>query len=265
MDSIGAIKARFLVENIRPRYPIDLEWFSQQPELGLDKPVEIKPCDRLPKEVVATLVPHPVLRCDYIIYNPIHIKERIRFGIGHELAHLYLGHEGYSVGEDEDPVIRAEADDFSSEVLMPYFHIRAAASKLLHLNPLDLVRRLKSKKMFFTSTEACCRRLLEVGIVKGAYLLYDHKQVYYVYKSDGFNFRQVGQTINQVLLGMYLLLKPSDMDCLVFHNKNDTVYFHAKKYTSGKVFAAFVLDSDYMQEYDDLVQTILHMYSEEVV
>lgn len=263
MDSIGAIKARFLVENIRPKYPIDLEWFSQQPELGLDKPVKITPCDKLPREVIATLVPHPALQQHYILYNPAHIIERIRFGVGHELAHLYLGHEGQAVGDDEDPVIKAEADDFSSELLMPYFHIRATASRLLHLNPLDLVRKLRSRKVFFTSMEACCRRLLAVGVVKGAYFLYDYKQVYYVYKSEGFHFGQTGQTINQVLLGMYSLLRPNDMDCIVYNTSCGTIYFHAKKYTSGKVFGAFVLEYDYVQEYDDLVQMMLHMYPTE--
>lgn len=259
MDSIGALKARSLIEKIKPRYPLDLEWFSQQPELGLDKPVKILSCNKLPDEVTATLVPHPDLRYYYILHNPIYNDERIRFGIAHELAHLYLGHDGYSIGDDEDPDIKAEADDFATEILMPRFQVRIAAAKLFKLNPLKLVHKLRSKKYFWVSMEATCRRLLEIGIVKGAYILYDRQNLYFAYNYNGF---KLGFPAKKVLLDTYLNLEKKETSITTHSNPMGRIInFYAQKFSNGKVFGAFVYEEEYdIQKYDDLVQEILSIY-----
>lgn len=60
----------------------------------------------------------------YIVYDDTNSKQRIRFTIAHELAHIFLGHElisGYHARtiNKSKPEVETEADVFASRLLAP--------------------------------------------------------------------------------------------------------------------------------------------------
>lgn len=234
-ESIGAFKARWLVENIRPIYPLNLIHFSRRPELGLDKPVSIVPCDKLPGEVNATLIRHPHLNDDFILYNSSNIIERIRFSIAHELAHLVLGHKGYSIGDNEDQVMKKEADDFATELLLPYFKFMDIACINKNLDPISLVMKLRDKRYFWTSLESTCRRVLELELFTGAFILYDHLRPYFAYNSIKFDpCDSFKEDINSILITIKsTLARRGTISTTV-----EGLYIFARRFLSGQILAS---------------------------
>ncbi len=237
MSTNGTFKARWLIENLNPHYPLDLEWLVQQPELGFHKTVKIRPNPLLPPEITAFVLPHSDLSADYICYNPNYLTERIRFGVAHEIAHLYLGHEGYAIGEDEDPDIKEDADNFGSELLMPYFRVRAKYAKLHKLNPLHIVYNLK--KYFWVSAEAMSRCLLLTNCITGAYFLYDNYKFYYVYLSDGL---ENNYEVRKMLMEEYETLRNKEYREIPYLRHGQMTKFYLHKFSNGKVFGALDID-----------------------
>ena len=239
METNEILKARWLIENMAPRYPLKLEWFIKQPELGFDKKVEIRANPLLPKEIIAFILPHRSLLYHYICFNPDHCIERIRFAIAHETGHLYLGHEGYSIGDDEPQDIKAEADNFGSEIIMPAFRVRAKAAQLYKLSPIHLVYNLK--RYFWVSAEAMSRRLLDTGVFLGTYFLYDQNKCYYAYMTSGI---AISIQMRKMLIDMYKTLRNKEYREMSYweHGQNFKLYLH--KFSNGKVFGAINIDTE---------------------
>jgi Zn-dependent peptidase ImmA (M78 family) len=119
--SIAAARARLLVKNLQPSYPLDIQWLLGQIS---DKPVRVFNRD-LPHEVSGLIHTRDSFEHVYILLNQNHSFTRRRFSLAHEASHMYLHMDApimlHFSSQDEDPIIKAEADTFAAEVLMPIF------------------------------------------------------------------------------------------------------------------------------------------------
>lgn len=182
------VKARLLLKYLNPSYPLNIKWLASQ--LELDKPVVIHEKKSLPNEVSAALYSPPWFDNHHILVNGNHIVTKQRFGTMHELSHLYLGHKGhfrlYSETESyhqEDPLERLEADAFAAEILMPYDSL-----KIMIFKSRDIFRLLNwMYQKFFVSLEASVRRIVDVNLFEGTFVLYDREDLKFAYATPGFD------------------------------------------------------------------------------
>ena len=233
--SAGVLKARWLIDYINPSYPIDFFRLLERPELEIDRSVSIIPCDNLPINISATIVKHPRLNDCYIMFNTNHTIGRNRFSIAHEIGHLSLNHKGYGIGENEDSSIKKEADDFACELLLPYSKFMNVAVMNYNLDPISLAMKLRDKHHFWTSLEATCRRILDLGLFTGVFILYDHFRRYFTYNSNNFEpCEDMAENINRVLVELKSALRSRAM----FSTKTDNLFVFARKFVSGQILAA---------------------------
>lgn len=231
----GVLKARWLINYINPNYPIDLFRLLEKPELEIDRSVSIIPCDNLPIDISATIVKHPQLNYCYIMFNTNHTIGRNRFSIAHEIGHLSLNHKGYGIGENEDPLIKKEADDFASELLLPYSKFMNVAVMNYNLDPISLAMKLRDKRHFWASLEATCRRILDIELFTGVFILYDHFRRYFTYNSKDFEpCEDTVENINRILLELKSVLWSRTM----FSTKTAGLFVFAKRFMSGQILAA---------------------------
>jgi len=219
-----------------PSYPLDIVWFLDRFNLGLekDKRVYLAPCDCLPNSVSASLIKHPRLNYQYIIYNSAHNAERKRFSVAHEFGHLALKHKAYSIGDDEDPAIKKEADDFATELLMPRLKFISAAMMNLNLDPISLAMKLRNRRHFWVSLEAACRRLLDLGLFTGVFVLYDSCRRYFTYNSEDFDpCEDKAEIINKLLNELKHAVNSKK-----FSAKISGLFFFARRFSSGQILAA---------------------------
>lgn len=181
MTSIATIKARLLVNALKPRYPLDVTWLASQ---ILGKPVVIDEQD-FPANICAMILDKPEYERVHIGVNRNRTCASQRFSIVHELGHIYLGHQGdiSFIEDEEDPVLHAEADAFATEVLMPKYRILSLASK--YLEPLPLIHQILLSHN--VSLEATCRRLIELEIYRGAFVCFNESKPFFAYNTPGFN------------------------------------------------------------------------------
>ena len=180
-ESIATIKARLLVNTLKPRYPLDIAWLASQ---ILGKPVVIDERD-FPMNICAIILDKPEYETIHIGVNRNRPRASQRFSIVHELAHHYLEHQGNIsfIEEEEDPVLRAEADAFSVEMLMPKHRILSLASK--YHEPFSLIHQiLRSHNV---SLEATCRRIIELEIYRGAFVCFNESKPFFAYNTPGFH------------------------------------------------------------------------------
>lgn len=180
-ESIASIKARLLVNALNPRYPLNVTWLASK---ILGKPVVIDEQD-FPINICALIVNKPEYETVHIGVNRNRTRASQRFSIVHELAHPYLGHKGNIsyIEEEEDPVLRTEADAFATEILMPKYRILSLAGK--YQKPLPLLRQILLRHD--VSLEAACRRLIELEIYRGAFICFNDSQPLFAYNTPGFN------------------------------------------------------------------------------
>lgn len=180
-ESIATIKARLLVNALKPRYPLNIAWLASQ---ILGKSVVIDEHD-FPMNVCAIIIDRPEYETIHIGVNRNRTSASQRFGTAHELAHPYLGHQGdiSFIEEEEDPVLHAEADAFATEVLTPKHRILSLAGKCQE--PLPLIRQIQ--RGHNVSLEMSCRRLIELEIFCGAFVCFNKSQPLFAYNSTGFN------------------------------------------------------------------------------
>ncbi|MEW5952137.1 MAG: ImmA/IrrE family metallo-endopeptidase [Bacillota bacterium] len=182
IESLAVIKAKLLVKSLVPQYPIDIQWLTDQ---VLHKPSIIHECD-MDKGCSAVIVDKPHYAKIHIGVNNQHPKHKQRFGIVHEIAHIYCEHKGNIsfIDEEEDPVLRREADSFATEVLMPTYYVLSLSPT--NDNPLKLAWALYSR--FKVSYEAACRRILELGIYQGLFAMFNRREYFCMHRSPGFSF-----------------------------------------------------------------------------
>jgi len=233
--SPGTTKAQELITRVKPSYPLDIVWLLDKlNEFKMNKQVQLVPCDYLPDSVSASLIQHPGLNYQYIIYNSAHNIERKRFSVAHEFGHLALEHKAYSIGDDEDPAIKKEADDFATELLMPRSKFTYAAAVNFHLDPISLAMKLRDRRHFWTSLEATCRRLLDLGLFTGAFVLYDSNRRYFLYNSEDFDpCEDRAEIINKLLNEFKHTANPKK-----FSTKTSDLFFFARKFSSGQILVA---------------------------
>ncbi len=182
MDNlIAIIKARVLYYDIKPIYPLNVFWLANH---ITGKPIQVNKED-FPVNICAMILNEPDYDKTYIAVNKNRTTASQRFAIVHELAHVYLGHRGkISVIEDEeDPVLRAEADAFATELLAPKDRILSLACK--YSEPFHLIYQIR--KSHNVSLEMTCRRLLELEIFRGAFVCFNESGSLFNYKTEGFN------------------------------------------------------------------------------
>ncbi len=179
-ESAATIEARLLVNAIKPKYPLDISWLASH---VLGKPVIIDEQD-FPISICAMIVDKPFYSSVHICVNSNRPLASQRFGIAHELAHIYLGHQGNIsfIEEEEDPVLHSEADDFATEVLAPKHRVLSLACK--YKDPMDMINQIL--RGYRVSLEMTCRRLLELEIYNGAFIFFNESQSLFTYNSPGF-------------------------------------------------------------------------------
>lgn len=222
-NAINAIiKARLLLKNLNPSYPLDLEWLASQ--LETDKPIIIHEKNSLPNEVSAALYSPHWFDNHHILVNGNHPITKQRFSTMHELSHLYLEHKGHfrlysetEIYHQEDPLERLEADTFAAEVLMPYDSL-----KIMIFKCHDIFRLLNwMYHKFFVSLEASVRRVIEVDLFKGAFVLYDKEEIKFTYSSQGFElpipWGDVFKICDELKKGEKKLLKIEDIEIQATH------------------------------------------------
>lgn len=180
-ESIAIIKARLLVKNITPRYPIDIHWFANQ---VLHKPSIIH-AREMNINCNAVIIDKPYYDHIHIGVNINHPKNKQRFSIAHEIAHIYCEHKGNIsfIDSEEDPVLRKEADGFATEILMPKYHVLTLSTK--SNNPLNLAKAIYSS--FEVSYEAACRRIIELDIYQGAFFMFSSKKYFCKYATPNYS------------------------------------------------------------------------------
>ncbi|MTI83290.1 MAG: hypothetical protein FH756_05155 [Firmicutes bacterium] len=82
MESIATIKARLLVKNLNPAYPLNIKWFVAE---VLDKPVEIHQTELDPR-CSALVIDKPHYDFIHIGVNKYHPRTRQRFATLHEIG-----------------------------------------------------------------------------------------------------------------------------------------------------------------------------------
>ena len=181
-ESIAVIKARLLVKNLAPRYPINILWFANQ---VLHKPSIIH-LRELNPNCNAVIIDKPCYDHIHIGVNINHPDNKQRFSIIHEIAHIYCEHKGNIsfIDSEEDPVLRKEADGFATEILMPKYHILTLSSRIN--NPLNLAREIYNN--FDVSYETACRRILELYIYRGAFFMFSDRKYFYKYATPGYSY-----------------------------------------------------------------------------
>ncbi|MFZ4524287.1 MAG: ImmA/IrrE family metallo-endopeptidase [Chlorobium sp.] len=91
--------------------------------------------------------------------NKNHHIHSQRFSIGHELGHHILGHPTESICTDEEiKLYNQEADEFSSEILMPLSEIKSALTKKKSV--AEIV------KIFCVSKEALVIKISSCNLLK---------------------------------------------------------------------------------------------------
>jgi len=233
--SIGTIEAQRLVNRMKPSYPVDIVWFLKKLNSEMDKQVQLIPCSTLPNDVSAALIQHSQFEFHYIVYNTEHTIERNRFSVAHEFGHLVLKHKSYSVGEDESPVTKKEADDFATDLLLPRARFINAAAVNRHLDPVSLAMKLRDRRHFWVSLEAACRKILDLGLFTGTFILYDRSGRYFYYNSDDFEpNEEAAKNVNRLLVGF------ENGPERALSAKTDGLFIYAKRFLSGQILAAVV-------------------------
>ncbi|WP_165792104.1 ImmA/IrrE family metallo-endopeptidase [Desulfocucumis palustris] len=180
-ESNATIEARLLVNALKPKYPLDIAWLSSQ---VLGKPVIIDERD-FPINVCAMILDKPVYTSVHICVNSNRPLTSRRFAVAHELAHIYLGHQGdiSIIEEEEDPFLHTEADNFATEILAPKNRMLALAQK--YREPMDLIHYIL--RGYKVSLEMACRRLVELEVYKGAFMCFSESQPLFAYNTPGVN------------------------------------------------------------------------------
>lgn len=226
-ESTAVIEARLLVNALKPKYPLDVLWLANQ---ILDKPVVLDQ-QYFPNNICAMILDKPEYTQVHIAVNLNRTYTSRRFGVVHELAHLYLGHQGdiSFIDEEEDPVFHAEADEFSTEMLVPKHNLLTLAQK--YNEPLALIHKILHG--YNVSLEMTCRRLLELEIYNGTFSCFNENNTFFTYTTSGFELNT--QQINHI--------PKIDRGCLVTSRetiKGVPVTFYIKRFVSGNFFAALV-------------------------
>lgn|GEM_PF-4448196 len=223
-ESNAAIEARLLVNALKPRYPLDVIWFAKQ---ILGKPVVLDEQD-FPINICAMILDKPEYTSVHICVNLNRPHTSRRFGIVHELAHLYLGHQGdiSFIENEEDPLLHAEADAFSTEMLTPKHSILTLAHR--YHEPMVLIHQIL--RGFNVSLEMTCRRLLELKIYNGAFACFNENESFFSYNTPGFEFKEQINSIPKIKRGRLLARKET--------LRGVPVNYYIKRFESGNYLLA---------------------------
>jgi Zn-dependent peptidase ImmA (M78 family) len=226
-ESNATLKARLLVNALKPKYPLDIAWLASQ---ILGKPIIIDEQD-FPVNICAMIVDKPEYMSVHICVNSNRPVTSQRFSVAHELAHLYLGHQGdisFIEGE-EDPLLHAEADDFAAEVLAPKNMILSLANK--YYEPMDMIHQIL--RGYKVSLEMTCRRLIELEIYRGAFACFNESQPLFAYNTPGFklNIEQINS------------LPKIERGCLISQNETINgipIKCYIKRFKSGNLLMTWI-------------------------
>jgi len=236
-ESAGTAKARELIGSLNLTYPLNV--FRLLQFLNFDKQVLLFPANDLPNNVSAIIMCHPHLDHHFIAYNASHNIERIRFSIAHEIGHLVLEHKYYSIGENEEPAVKKEADDFATEILMPSSKFINSVKANLTLDPVSLVLKLRDKRHFWVSLEATCRRMIDLGLFEGAFILYNYYGRQFFYASENFEpCEETAESVNRLLVDLKSSLRPNTS----ILSEANNLFISARKFASGQILAAITAD-----------------------
>ncbi len=180
-ESNATIEAKLLVNALRPKYPFNVIWLANQ---ILDfKPVVLDEED-FPMDICAMILDKPEYTSVHVCVNSNRPLTSQRFGVVHELAHVYLCHQGdiSFIENEEDPILHAEADAFSTEMLKPKHNILTLANK--YHNPMVLIPKIL--RAYNVSLEMTCRRLLELEIYNGTFTCFNENDSFFTYSTLGF-------------------------------------------------------------------------------
>ncbi|SFH22210.1 Zn-dependent peptidase ImmA, M78 family [Desulfotomaculum arcticum] len=229
-ESNATIEARLLVNALKPKYPLEVTWLANQ---ILDKPVILDEQD-FPMNICAMILDKPIYTSVHICVNLNRPHTSRRFGVIHELAHLYLGHKGNIsfIEEEEDPVLHTEADDFSTEMLTPKHSILMLAHR--YHEPMVLIHKIL--RGYDVSLEMTCRRILELEIFNGTFTCFNENDTFFSYSTHGFELNT--ENINYI--------PKINKGCLI--TRKETIHgvpvnCYIKRFISGNFLIALVEES----------------------
>lgn len=224
-ESNATIEARLLVNALKPQYPLDVIWLARQ---ILGKPVVLDKQD-FPMNICAMILDKPEYTSVHICVNLNRPRTSQRFSIVHELAHPYLGHQGdiSFIENEEDPLLHAEADAFSTEMLAPKHSILTLANK--YHEPMVLIHQIL--RGFNVSLEMTCRRLLELEIYNGVFACFNENESYFTYITPGFEFKS--EQINSIPK-----IKPGQLITQKETLRGVPVNYYIKRFETGNYLVA---------------------------
>ncbi|WP_165859325.1 ImmA/IrrE family metallo-endopeptidase [Desulfofundulus salinus] len=227
-----------ILKDLNPSFPLSLRVLADYiKEKITDRPIEFHPYP-LPTEATALCYCRPSFQKIRILLNSNRPMESQRFGGFHELGHLALEHKigilriwGEDITGEEDPLERAQADQFAVEMMMPETHVFQVATRFAH--PLRLINEMK--KTFGASMEAVIRRIVELRIYHGGFFLYDPWKLYFAYYTHDFDY--TSQKLKDIMIYEYRRLRPGDF---VERELPDGTMEYCVKWRNGQVLLALV-------------------------
>lgn len=216
-----------------PRAIVD-EIVRQNPELPIPVPIEefaslagilhIKPLTT--DGVEGMLISNPEKSEGVVFVNTSRPKQRQRFTVGHELGHFLLPWHRRKSGEavsfkcspedmraysakGADPRLNWEvqANEFSSELLMPKAHFRIHGKKFREPD-LNCVAHLAAQ--FDTSMEATARRYITLNDFPVAVVFAKDDTVRYTFKGPEFKYRILQKKGSKLPVGSSCLRRADD-------------------------------------------------------